>query len=164
MVRRLVAFTFLTTAIAAALSGQYTVPPMGSSPLHVATARGITEIVELLLQNGADPNQRDILGRAPLHYAGRFLDIAELLVAAGADVNVRDRFDETPLYRSVANQAMVRFLLESGARVGVRNHVGDTALDRALRLRLLPRTVDTIRLLIQAQGGAGDSPPVGDAQ
>ncbi|XP_076237220.1 ankyrin repeat domain-containing protein 54 isoform X2 [Calliopsis andreniformis] len=34
----------------------------GRTPLHIASCRGYTEMVELLLQHGANPNQRDCLG------------------------------------------------------------------------------------------------------
>ena len=37
------------------------------SPLHAASVKGHLDVASLLLKNGADPNSRDHLGRAPLH-------------------------------------------------------------------------------------------------
>ncbi|XP_078161493.1 putative E3 ubiquitin-protein ligase XBOS36 [Carex rostrata] len=42
-----------------------------NSPLHLASARGHHEIVGLLLENGADPNSRNIYGQTPLMQACR---------------------------------------------------------------------------------------------
>lgn len=146
---RRTAFLVLVSTLSV-LHVQAQVPAVGASPLHVATARGLTDIVETLLTNGANPDERDMLGRTPLHYATRYVDIARLLIEAGASVDAADRFGETPLHRAITNRAVVDLLLENGASVTTRNHVGNTPLDLALRLRLLPRTLDTIRVLIEA--------------
>jgi F-type H+-transporting ATPase subunit beta len=43
----------------------------GHAPLHVAAMRGWEELVELLLDFGADPTQRDYGGRTPVEWAVR---------------------------------------------------------------------------------------------
>ena len=64
-------------------------------------------MASLLLKNGADPNSRDDVGRAPLHrvsqggqlvMAQSSLEIARLLVNSGANVNVTDSECWTPLH------------------------------------------------------------------
>jgi len=58
--------------------------------LHVATAKGHAQMVEILLCAGANPNVKDSMGNTPLMGAvkvrrGDYLEIIELLLGHGAD-------------------------------------------------------------------------------
>src|SRR4051812_46498520 len=56
----------------------------------------VDEIVRLLLQSGADPNQRGINDYTPLHMAvaERNLAAIQILLDAGADASLRTRIDD----------------------------------------------------------------------
>ena len=68
-------------------------------PLHIAAQNGYLEIVELLLEHGANPNVQDNDGRTPLHYAVEncHVDVARVLLDHGADPTIRDNEGMTPL-------------------------------------------------------------------
>ena len=71
----------------------------GETALGWATFNGHSEIVELLLNSGADANLKNQYGNTPLIYAaakGR-TEILERLILAGAKPSVRSRSDLTPL-------------------------------------------------------------------
>ncbi len=93
------------------------------------------EILEVLLENGADVDAIDDNGVVPLHCAIRrcFLDAVEVLIANGVDVNLRDKEGLTPLH--VAAQegypAVVEELLKAGADPCLKTPAGLTALDIA---------------------------------
>ena len=57
------------------------------TPLHFAVLKNRPEMVELLLQLGADPTMKDARGGTPMSYASPNTDrrIAKILLAAGAD-------------------------------------------------------------------------------
>ena len=59
------------------------------TPLHNAAWFGSTELINLLIESGADIFSRDDCGQTPLHYAvaAEEIDIAKLLIALGADVD-----------------------------------------------------------------------------
>ena len=60
---------------------------------------GHQEIVKLLIKRGADVNQKDKDGWAPLLYATALgqEEIIELFISKGADVNTKDADGDTPL-------------------------------------------------------------------
>ncbi|KAG8041233.1 hypothetical protein G9C98_002221 [Cotesia typhae] len=60
---------------------------------------GFTEIVKLLLDYGADPNQTDCIGNTPLHLAAvtSKISVVTLLLKAGTDVLSSDRHGYNPL-------------------------------------------------------------------
>lgn len=59
------------------------------TPLNIACRAGRTDVVEMLLEAGADPNLMNKFGRTPLHHAveARSLSCVQALVSHGADVN-----------------------------------------------------------------------------
>ncbi len=71
---------------------------VGETPMQIAYQKGHTEIVELLIANGADGNAKGD-GQTPLHGAAYWgnKEIVELLIAKGADVNAKTNDGETPL-------------------------------------------------------------------
>lgn len=94
-----------------------------STPLHWAAWKGHAEIVEQLLDAGADiqaHNANFHWGTTPLHAAahGNQRNAAEVLIARGADVNaVRSTGSGTPLDETKAHNAtaVAKLLRASGA-------------------------------------------------
>ena len=106
---------------------------MGQTALGWCCYRGKTDMVKLLVDNGADVNHQDDDGRTPLHWAARkgHLAIVALLLEEGADVNVRSLAKgETPLHKAAAqgHVPVVRRLLQAGADKAVKNCDGLTPL------------------------------------
>lgn len=86
----------------------------GKTPLVQAVLGGSLIVCEFLLQNGADVNQRDSLGRAPLHHAtllGRTGQVC-LFLKRGADQHALDQEQQDPLTIAVqaANADIVTLL------------------------------------------------------
>ncbi|XP_044747420.1 uncharacterized protein LOC123308712 [Coccinella septempunctata] len=77
---------------------------MGSTPLHCAVRNGHLEIIELLLERGADVNDKTEMAFTPLHSAVEGLKIGhekvvKLLLEKGADIYAKTENDQTPLER-----------------------------------------------------------------
>ena len=106
----------------------------GRSLLHAAAGYSDYSIVELLLQNGADPNRLS-KGSTPLHQAvsSERLEIVNLLVRHGASIYSIDDQGMTPLHWSAAqnNTEITIFLIEKGTDVNARGITGATALHLA---------------------------------
>ena len=72
----------------------------GYTPVHLVSANGYKDMLELLIISGANVNAKEKNGGwTPLHLAekNRHEGIAELLIANGADINASDNFGRTPL-------------------------------------------------------------------
>lgn len=67
-------------------------PTFNRSALHIAASRGFTDTVRVLLENGANPNIRDLNENTPLHLASCTENMAliELLLKAGTNVTLKD--------------------------------------------------------------------------
>jgi ankyrin repeat protein len=103
--------------------------------MHKAAGRGHKEIVELLIDEGADVNAKDKRGTTPLHEAagrGHNKDVAELLIAKGADVNAKDDNGWTPLHHAVpdGHKEIAELLIAKGGDVNAKGIYG-TPLDHA---------------------------------
>ncbi|KAI9135612.1 ankyrin repeat domain-containing protein [Acaryochloris sp. CCMEE 5410] len=116
--------------------------------LMYAASSGLQQIVQILLEAGADPNiQSDddgpdagttALMKVASHYACHFAEnvqeIIKLLVAAGADPNLQDKAGRTALIHSVtwgyskpAIEAL-KTLISVGADLNIHDNAGKTAL------------------------------------
>ncbi|XP_008113525.1 poly [ADP-ribose] polymerase tankyrase-2 isoform X2 [Anolis carolinensis] len=106
-----------------------------SSPLHFAAGFGRRDVVEYLLQSGANVHARDDGGLIPLHNACSFghAEVVNLLLRHGADPNSRDNWNYTPLHESAIKGKIdvCIVLLQHGADPAIRNTDGRTALDLA---------------------------------
>uniref|UniRef100_A0A1D5QFP7 Ankyrin repeat domain-containing protein 54 n=2 Tax=Macaca TaxID=9539 RepID=A0A1D5QFP7_MACMU len=73
-------------------------PGSSNSPASASRVAGTT--VQLLLDHGADPNQRDGLGNTPLHLAActNHVPVITTLLRGGARVDALDRAGRTPLH------------------------------------------------------------------
>jgi len=87
---------------------------------------GQAQIVELLIQSGADVNALEINGRTPLHDAanGGHLDVIDVLVRNGADLEAKDNEGMTPLMwgkisRSGRSEQVVEKFLQHGGNKGI---------------------------------------------
>ncbi|KAF5685747.1 ankyrin protein [Fusarium denticulatum] len=93
------------------------------------------QVLELLLENGADVNTRDVRGYTPLHEAStrNFIDIVEILIQKGAGLNIKTVAGETPLHSSSAKGYLpvTQLLMQHGADVASEDNCGRTSLHYA---------------------------------
>jgi len=83
----------------------------GATPLHYAVILGRKEIIQIFLNNGANPNIKDNNGGTPLHYAAivgikkidRFFSLfydnktmVQILLDNGANPNIEDNYRNIP--------------------------------------------------------------------
>ena len=135
----------------------------GRSALIAAAEKGDQELVELLLEAGADIEIATKRGRRALHRSiyGN-VDVMRVLLEADADVNAADkRGNRTLNLASYENfPAMVERLIGAGADVNVRNERTNTPLHHAAE----KGSIDAIHLLIaaganlQAKNKRGNTP------
>ncbi|KAF8486727.1 hypothetical protein F5888DRAFT_1624592 [Russula emetica] len=109
-----------------------------STPLHSAAYYGDLEMVQVLLDYGADVNSKNRGRSTPLDYAslnGHRDDarVAQLLIAHRADPKTQGVKGNTPLHYAseYGRIEIVRLLIEHGANVEVKNDYGKTPLDFA---------------------------------
>ncbi|XP_018522092.1 LOW QUALITY PROTEIN: poly [ADP-ribose] polymerase tankyrase-2-like [Lates calcarifer] len=106
-----------------------------STPLHFAAGFGRKDVVDFLLQNGANVHARDDGGLISLHNACSFghAEVVSLLLHHGADANARDNWNYTPLHEAAIKGKIdvCIVLLQHGAEPTIRNTDGRTALDLA---------------------------------
>lgn len=132
--------------------------PLDETPLHMAVTSGSTDMVQLLLDRGADVNAEDKTGLTPLHIAAWWTatNRAQQLLDAGADPNLQDHFGDTPLHVAAmqGRQAMTVFLARHGSRLDVKNDDGRTPLELAKAYR----QSETVHLLevLSARAAQGD--------
>ena len=120
--------------------------------LFYAIVKGVTELVIVLLECGADVNKTDKYGCTPLYWAAEQLEImkmlieykanipqsawekqseiVKLLIEYSADVNKAGEYGDIPLYRAIneGHLEIVKLLIEHNANVNKANEFGDTPL------------------------------------
>lgn len=108
------------------------------TPLHIAAEWGPLEIVQFLLDKGANVNAKSTQGNTPLHYAAKQNEaaIAQLLLERGAAINDQRSLDGwAPLHFAAFNNSTetLQLLLERGANVDIQNKDKETPLVLATR-------------------------------
>jgi len=102
-------------------------------PLGVAALNGHTDIVELLINEGANVKMHDGQDSTALHGAAKNgnVEIAILLLDAGAYVNDVDIAIRTPLHYAAQNghKEVAELLIANGANMSARDWYGETPLD-----------------------------------
>ena len=119
-------------------------------PLHWAAENGLIDVAGLLIEQGADPDERDHFGNTALHLALDYPEMIELLLAGGADVNAANAMGNTPLHLAVRDRRAVETLLSAGARPDARNGLDKTPLHYAMRQGTSPYNLTIVEILIRA--------------
>lgn len=109
------------------------------TPLWYAATNGHLEMVQMLLQHGADTESMDYIEPGdrdtPLLKAVKTnqAQVALYLIENGADVHAIDKYRSTPLHESALqrNEVIIRCLLEKGADVRFQDAGGRTPLHSA---------------------------------
>lgn len=92
----------------------------------------IQELVDLLLNQGADIEARDDKGRTVLFNCSG--NQVGLLLDRGAHIEAKDHLGSTSLFEAIKhrNQAKAMLLLDRGANIEARDDLGHTALNKAI--------------------------------
>lgn len=127
-----------------------------STPLILAASSGRTEVVKLLISNGANVNHTTNLGHSSLQYSCskgwkevcfipssniyfvfkfKYFQIVEILLENNADINIADVRGATPLHRAASkgNYEIVKTLLKykDKLKIDFRDIYGNTPLHLA---------------------------------
>jgi len=109
----------------------------GATALHLATERGLTQLVSTLIDAKADARIQDNAGRTPLHYAAEHLetrdsstcvDVIELLLSAKCDPDTGSEHADTALHIAArrGKPEIARALLKGRAHPDHANEAGAT--------------------------------------
>ena len=110
----------------------------GRTAMHWACEEGHLEVLQYLIQCGADIRIPDGVARTPMHWAcfGGHLDCVRHLRENGAHVNAIDCEQKTPLYLACTtndNLDVVRYLTSEGANIHTKTKYQYTALQIAAK-------------------------------
>ena len=123
----------------------------GCTALHWASKKSYPEVVQVLIDAGADIEAKEEKGRSPLHKAcmSGHLDIVKLLVRSGAGVRATDNKGVTCLIGAsyLGHTETVRYLV--GLKDVDINHVDSTGCT-ALRHAAVRNHADAVQVLIDA--------------
>ncbi|CAI5712603.1 unnamed protein product [Hyaloperonospora brassicae] len=104
------------------------------TPLHIASRKGHSAVVELLLQHNAAANLPDEEGNTALHYAANIETVQVLLNNAfRTNANIPNRRGQTPLHIAAArgDVAVVAYLIRHGAAHEIVDDQGQNAFHHA---------------------------------
>ena len=97
-----------------------------------ASKKGLKEVVELLIQKGANVNAKDNYRYTPIFIAAMngHKEIVEILIQNGANVNARDKDGVTVLMEASRRgyRDIIRLLIQNGANVNARDRWGKSAI------------------------------------
>ncbi len=118
----------------------------GWEAIHVAAQQGHTEIVRLLLDRGASPNEKTKAGETPLELAlrGKHPEVAALLIANGADLGGGQAEMALQLAARNGYASLIETLLSRTTRIDAKGDEGRTALHWAVS----NGNMEVVRLLL----------------
>lgn len=105
-------------------------------PLYLAANMGDKDLVEALIDHGAEINYAPPCCESALHaaIAERHRDVAEFLIKKGASVNARNRSERTPLHFLavfINDRKLAELMIERGADINAKDKNGQTPIDLA---------------------------------
>lgn len=126
------------------------VDAFGDTAIHLAAQDGYADVVEFLLDQGANPDLPDNMRNTPLHLAALYghYQVVWLLHRAGADLNASNDLGSVLHWALEHYHAdIVDYLLQHGADVRSTDKYGNTPLHMAAKTSKCP--LGTIEVLIQ---------------
>ncbi|KAG8263197.1 hypothetical protein J6590_034882 [Homalodisca vitripennis] len=127
-------------------------------------SESMINILNILLDHGAEIDCKDKDGMSPLHVALilNLTDGVEVLINRGADLNIQSKAGDTPLHCAAKNFNLdtVNMLLKNGANLMLRNNNGETVLHVAVRTcdRSIVRSLLLHGADVDAQDNSGKTP------
>lgn len=101
--------------------------------LHLAAREGFLNIVELLLNRGADINSTDSLKEIPLHASVKHPSIVAYLLSKGAQNDFLNNKEQSPLHTAASSECFesVKILVQNGAKATLKDKDQRTPLHYA---------------------------------
>ncbi len=100
----------------------------GVTALWIAASYNYREIVQILVEAGADVHCKGTMYEQPIHYAAQEGDtgMVQTLVKAGADPNCKDEDGNQPIHLAAqeGHMEMIEMLVEAGANVDCKDDKG----------------------------------------
>ena len=113
------------------------------------------DIINILLEKGADINAKDNYGRTPLMHAiqyGCSEEVIKILLEKGADINAKDNYGWTPLMYAIqygCSEEVIKILLEKGADINAKDNYGWTPLMHAIHECECECSKEVIKILLE---------------